>query len=53
LVDGDYLAGAKEESSQDTTLLRATQRERAIPDSGFEQPEDAELEFVNPGRSLS
>jgi hypothetical protein len=53
LVDRNYLAGAKEESSQYATLLRATERERAIPDSGFKEPEQAELEFVNPGRSLS
>jgi hypothetical protein len=53
LVDRNYLAGPKEESSQYATLLRATERERAIPDSDFEQPEHAELEFVNLVRSPS
>jgi hypothetical protein len=53
LVDRNDFAGAEEESSQYTTLLGATERERVIPYSGFEQPEHAELESVNLGRSLS
>jgi hypothetical protein len=53
LVDRDYLAGAEEESSQHATLLRATERERVIPYSGFEQPEHPELESVNLGRNVS
>jgi hypothetical protein len=53
LIDRNYLSGAEEESSQYATLLRAAERERVIPYSGFEQPEHPELESVNLGRSLS